>query len=182
MIPELLTCHARWFGETLIGMQLFVVIKFKPASCIGSDRTTWSYLVLFSFTDRCEARYIYSGNLKGSGHTPLPLVVCSTVLPLSVCRSIYDGKGLTGAWIVSCCALVNCSHSSGRSCPILVCSHRLGMCMFRIDMCPFFYTPARLGICLYLLDQYIFFVPSPEPVYLEQSMVTKQQIHTQIWV
>ena len=33
------------------------------------------------------------------------------------------------------------------------------------------------GICLHLLDQEIFFVPSPEPVYLEQSSVTKQQIY-----
>ena len=48
--------------------------------------------------------------------------------------------------------------------------------MFRIDLCHFFDTPARGGICLHLLDQAIFFVPSPEPVYLGQSMVTKQQI------
>ena len=48
--------------------------------------------------------------------------------------------------------------------------------MFRIDVCRFFYTPAREGICLHLLDQEIFFVPSSEPVYLEQSMVIKQQI------
>ena len=54
--------------------------------------------------------------------------------------------------------------------------------MFRIDLCHFFDTPARGGICLHLLDQEIFFVPSPEPVYLGQSMVTKQQIHTPIWV
>ena len=54
--------------------------------------------------------------------------------------------------------------------------------MFRIDLCRFFYTPARGGICRHLLDQEIFFVPSPEPVYLEQSMVTKQQIHTPILV
>ena len=47
--------------------------------------------------------------------------------------------------------------------------------MFRIDLCHFFDTPARGGICLHLLDQEIFFVPSPEPVYLGQSMVTKQQ-------
>ena len=56
--------------------------------------------------------------------------------------------------------------------------------MFRIDLCHFFDTPARGGICLHLLDQEIlqeiFFVPSPEPVYLGQSMtmLTKQQIHT----
>ena len=54
--------------------------------------------------------------------------------------------------------------------------------MFRIDLCHFFDTPARGGICLNLLDQEILFVPSPEPVYLGQSMATKQQIHTPIWV
>ena len=40
---------------------------------------------------------ILSEVLKGSGHALPPPVVCSTVLPLSVCRSIYDGQGLTGA-------------------------------------------------------------------------------------
>ena len=41
--------------------------------------------------------------------------------------------------------------------------------MFRIDLCHFFDTPARGGICLHSLDKEIFFVPSPEPVYLGQS-------------
>ena len=54
--------------------------------------------------------------------------------------------------------------------------------MFRIDLCRFFNTPVSGGICLHLLDQEIFFVPSAETVYLEESMVTKQQIHTPIWV
>ena len=50
--------------------------------------------------------------------------------------------------------------------------------MFRIDLCRFFHTPGRGQICR-SLDQ-IFFVPSPEPVCLEQSVVTKQRIHIPI--
>ena len=53
---------------------------------------------------------------------------------------------------------------AGRSFLILVCSHRLEMCSYS----------------LHLLDQEIFSVPSPEPAYPEQSMVTKQQIHIPI--
>ena len=55
---------------------------------------TWSSS---RFTFRRETRYILSEMLKGSGHAPPPPVVCSTVLPLSVCRIICDGQGLTGA-------------------------------------------------------------------------------------
>ena len=44
---------------------------------------------------------------------------------------------------------------------ILVYSHPLEMCMFRIDVS--FLLPSREGICLNLQEKEIFFASSPEP-------------------
>ena len=41
--------------------------------------------------------------------------------------------------------IVQICNSSGRSLLMLVCSHRLEMCMFRIDLCHFFYMHSREG-------------------------------------
>ena len=129
----------------------WTIATIVVVDCHSFNWKTLENLVLFSLyrSCRCETR---CGILKGSWqswHTPPLLAVCSKVLPLTACGSIYDVYCSTGGTkynniiiigIAACCGLG--SYSPGRSFLILVCSRRLGICMFRIDdLCHFFYTP-----------------------------------------